>query len=148
MSMRVMLAGLAGVFLLHGQVTQPRTLADADKLEAQVESNPADLNTRLTLLRYYWNGQAAIPADRVKAALRKHAVWVIEQHPEYPSLSGEVWAAIPREGRMADSETFDAADQAWRKHLAEAPAAPVIANAIRFYKFPDPAFARKIAEDG
>ena len=48
---------------------------------------------------------------------------------------------------MADSETFDAADQAWRKHLAEAPAAPVIANAIRFYKFPDPAFARKIAED-
>src|SRR5713226_5418342 len=127
MSIRLVLAGLAGIALLHGQTSMPRTLADADQLETQIEANPGDLNGRLMLLRYYWL-TSTTPVERVKTALRKHAVWVIEQHPEDSSLS-ENWTSVSR-----DAEASGAADRAWRKHLAAAsPAAGVYSNAIRFY---------------
>src|SRR5437763_10884990 len=114
MALRLALAAMASIAVLHGQPNPARTRADADRLEAQVEADPGDLNARLTLLRYYWSASATLPAERVQAGLRKHAVWMIEQHPEHPSLA-ENWAAIPRDGQRGsdtDAAAFDAADLA------------------------------------
>jgi tetratricopeptide (TPR) repeat protein len=142
MWIRLVLAGLASIVLLSGQGTMPRSLADADQLEAQIEANPGDLNARLMLIRYYWDA-AGVPAERVKAALRKHGEWLVEQRAGDLPLF-ENWATLSR-----DAEAASAADRAWRKHLAApSPAALIYANAIRFYRLSDPAFARKIADDG
>jgi thiol-disulfide isomerase/thioredoxin len=149
MRLRFALAACAGIALLHGQPPIPRTLADADRIEAQLQSSPDDISARLMLLRYYWAPNNSVPAERVKAALREHAVWMIEHHPEHLSLR-ENWAAFQASGgRNADPEAFEAADRAWRKHFAEpSVAAAVYANGVSFYKYADRAFARKIAADG
>jgi thiol-disulfide isomerase/thioredoxin len=149
MLLRVALVLLAGMALVYAQPAFPRNLGDADRLEAQIQTSPEDVNARAMLLRYYTSPAGNVPAERIKAALREHLVWIIEHRPEHPALT-ETWATIVREGRRnADPGTFDAADRLWRKHLdGQTPAAGVYSNAARFYRFSDPAFARKIATDG
>src|SRR3954447_20040605 len=106
MRLRLVLAVSAGIALLHGQPTVPRTLADADRIEAQVQSSPDDLNARLMLLRYYWLPANNVPPERLNAALREHAIWVIEHQPEHPSLR-ENWAGlVAGNGRTADPAAF------------------------------------------
>src|SRR5258705_8958630 len=102
MGLRLALAAWSGIALLHGQPTVPHTVADADRIEAQIQWSPDDLTARLMLLRYYWLPGNNVPAERLMAALREHAVWAIEHHPEHPSLR-ENWAAIlPGSGRTAN----------------------------------------------
>lgn len=126
-----MVAACAGIALF-------RTLADADRIEAQLQSSPDDVSARLMLLRYYRSLGNNVAAERVKAALREHAVWVIEHHPENPSLR-EPWVALrPQGGRTADPAAWEAADRAWRKHLAEPSInANTYTNAATFYQYSD-----------
>jgi thiol-disulfide isomerase/thioredoxin len=146
---RLVLAAMTGTVLLHGQPAMPQSLADADRLETYLQTSPEDLTARSRLLIYYTNPTMSVPPDRIKAALREHVVWIIQHHPEHAMLQ-MTWAAIAREGRRtADAEAYDAADQAWRKQLAApSPAPGVYANAVWFYRFTNPEFARQISADG
>ena len=145
----LLLAILLSAPLLTAQPsTPPRTPADAGKLEAQLAANPDDLPTRGMLLRFYFQA-APMPAERVKPLRRKHILWLIEHQPDARVLS-ESAATLDKSGHaLADPEAYAEADVLWRKLFSTGkPAADVYANAINFYKTPDPPFARKLAEEG
>jgi thiol-disulfide isomerase/thioredoxin/tetratricopeptide (TPR) repeat protein len=146
---RLLLAVLLSAPRLSAQpVNQPRTPADAEKLEAQLETNPGDLLTRGMLLRFYFQ-RASMPAERAKPLRRKHILWLIEHKPEAQLLS-ESAATLDKSGHpLADPEAYAEADALWHKLFSgDKPAADAYCNAINFYKTPDPPFARKLAEEG
>jgi tetratricopeptide (TPR) repeat protein/thiol-disulfide isomerase/thioredoxin len=139
---------LSAPLLVAQPVAPPRTLADAGKLEAQLETRPDDLLTRALLLRFYFQG-TAMSAERAKPLRRKHILWLIEHRPEAYPLS-ESAATLDKSGHpLADPEAYTEADGLWRKQFSGGkPAADVYSNAIYFYKTADPPFARKLAEEG
>jgi thiol-disulfide isomerase/thioredoxin len=145
---RLLLAALILAPLLNAQtLTIPRTPADADKLEAQLETKPDDLLARSALLRFY-SHDASMPAERAKPLRRRHILWLIEHKPGEWVLSDS--GALDTRGPLADPEGYAAADVLWRKQFfgPGSPAADVYANAVNFYKIPDPSFARKLADEG
>ena len=146
----LLLAILVSAPLLTAQPsTPPRTPADAGKLEAQLAANPDDLPARGMLLHFYFQA-APIPAEQLKPLRRKHILWLIEHQPDARVLS-ESAATLDKSGHaLADPEANAEADVLWRKLFSgsKPAAAEVYANAINFYKTPDPPFARKLAEEG
>jgi tetratricopeptide (TPR) repeat protein len=122
--------------------------SDAEKLEADLDSQPDNVSIRLNLLRYYTSQAIQFP-ERVKPLRRHHIVWFIEHRPEHSVLSE--WAsAIDKSGySFADPEGFAEAGAAWQKALsAEKIPADVFANAATFYRTEDPERARKLVEEG
>jgi hypothetical protein len=144
---RLLLAILLSAPLLAAQPsTPPRTLADVENLEAQLETRPDDLATRNMLLRFYFQG--TMTAERAKPLRRKHILWLIEHRPEAYVLSESV-ATLDKTGHpLADPEAYAEADGLWRKQFSrDSPAAAdVSANATNFYKTPDPPFALFFAQ--
>jgi hypothetical protein len=149
MPSRVLFACAVSAGILCAQPQPPiRSWADADKIEADLQSRPDDLNLRVQLLRYYTQ-QSAQSAGRVKPLRRKHVLWMVENHPEHSVLSEWVGALDPSGHELADAEGYTACSAAWQKALAAAkPLFDTFGNAIYFYKTADPARAHQIAEDG
>src|SRR5664280_767297 len=146
---RLLLAILLSAPLLTAQgVTMPQTPADAEKLEAQLETKPDDVLTRSMLLRFYSQANS-IPAQRAMPLRRKHILWLIEHRPEEWALSDSGMLDIGGTP-LSDPEAYAAADALWRKQFSgsKPPLADVYVNAVNFYKIPDRPFARKLAEEG
>ncbi len=72
---------LSASFLTAQPFTTPRTPADAEKLEEQLDVRPDDLITRGILLRFY-SQDSSIGAERAKPLRRKHILWLIEHKPD------------------------------------------------------------------
>lgn len=151
MLLRLLLALALSAPVLSGQTASsvPRTSADAEKLEAELDARPDDASVRLLLIRYYFYQAAGQSADRIKPLRRKHILWMIEHRPDHPVFS-ETTVTLDSSGHtLADPEGHAAADAAWRKHFADGkPRADTFANAASFYKTADPGFARRLVEDG
>lgn len=68
------------------------TPAEADALGARIAGNPGDWDARERLVTYYRAGRA-VPWEKKVPGLRRHALWLIEHHPEHdvqaPLLSPE-----------------------------------------------------------
>jgi tetratricopeptide (TPR) repeat protein/peroxiredoxin len=133
--------------LLSGQI--PRTEADAQALEAKLETNPADLATRTSLMYFYGRSRpSSMSAEKARPLRRKHIVWMIQNHPENGTLS-DVSGVIDKSGNsMADPEGWADADVAWKQAVANTPSVEVFSNAIVFYRGSDPAFALDLADRG
>jgi beta-lactamase regulating signal transducer with metallopeptidase domain len=62
---------------------QAMTLQQAAEAEAALVKNPEDLDTRKKLLDFYqWTGKNPISWEEDVAARRRHALWLIEHHPD------------------------------------------------------------------
>src|ERR1035441_10614634 len=81
--------------------------AEAERLEAELDSHPDDPNVRTQLLRYYIQQRTQSP-DRANPLLRKHLVWFIEHQPWQPYSSGPV-------DPSTDPEGFAQCSAAWQK---------------------------------
>ena len=127
-----------------------RSWADAEKLEAQLDSHADDLTIRAQLLRYYTSqGASRQPPSQVKALRRKHILWFIEHHPEQSVLSDQTGMMDISGYPAANPEGFAECSAAWQKALrAPKPLFDTFANAVSFYRTADPARARRIAKDG
>jgi len=148
---RLLLVCSLSAAILCAQNPPPiRSWTDAEKLEAELDSHPDDVNIRVQLLRYYTQqGMSRQPPSQVKALRRKHILWLIQHHPEN-SVLGENSALMDIAGYpSADPEGFAECSAAWQKALAAPkPLFDTFANAIAFYRTADPARARRIAKDG
>jgi thiol-disulfide isomerase/thioredoxin len=142
MPTRVLLICALFATVLCAQTPAPvRSWAEAEKLEAELNSHPDDANVRMELLRYYTQQRIQFPG-RANLLSRKHIVWFIEHQPWQTYSDGPV---DPHE----DPEGFAQCSAAWRKALAAPkPLFAVYANAAWFYRTADPPRARRIAEEG
>jgi tetratricopeptide (TPR) repeat protein len=151
MLMRLLLVCSFSVAFLCAQNPPPiRSWAEAEKLEAQLDSHPDDLTIRAQLLRYYTSqGASTQPPGQVQPLRRKHILWFIQHHPEHSELAGTTGMMDPAGYPAADPEGFAECSAAWQKALAAPkPLFDTFANAIAFYRTADPALARRIATDG
>lgn len=116
---------------------------------AQHDTDPQDIPARLRLLREYLRPGSTAAIAETREARRKQILWLIENRPDLPALSEPI-TSINRTGdSLADQDGYAQADKLWRTLLDKADVNPdAIANAIYFYKLPDPSFARKVAEAG
>jgi tetratricopeptide (TPR) repeat protein/peroxiredoxin len=118
----------------------PLNAGDAAKLEKELQSSPDDVSIRVQLIRHY--GLRSVKEGKQLRA--KHVLWMIEHQPDNSILS-DANAAI----EAGDRDNHAAADAAWRKQLAKPKlAGEALANAVSFFSLSDPAYARKVAEEG
>ena len=119
------------------EAARDMTQAEADELEKKIDANPQDFETRQTLVWYY--SQSSIVAwDKKVPGLRRHALWLIEHHPEHdvrpPWLS-------PR----YDPQGFAAAKKLWETHLAKPDASPyLVYRAASFFLPHDKPYAEQL----
>jgi tetratricopeptide (TPR) repeat protein len=148
---RLLLVCSLSAAILCAQNPPPvRSWAEAEKLEAELDSHADDMNSRAQLLRYYTQqGASRQPPSQVKALRRQHILWFIEHHPEQ-SVLGESSGMMDISGYpSADPEGYAECSAAWQKALgAPKPLFDTFANAISFYRTADPARARRIVKDG
>lgn len=102
------------------------TTEQVDALEARIVANPEDWDARERLVIYYRAG-TRVPWERKVPGLRRHALWLIEHHPEHdvaaPSLSPEY-----------DPEGFATAVRLWDAHLEEPDVSPfLVSRAATFF---------------
>ena len=146
----LLVCSLSAVILCAQNPPPIRSWAEAEKLEAGLDSHPDDLTIREQLLRYYaQQGASRQPPSQVQALRRKHILWFIQHHPEHFVLGQYSGMMAPSGHPSADPEGFAECSAAWQKALAAPkPLFDTFANAIAFYRTADPARARRIAKDG
>ena len=109
--------------------------SDAARLEQQLAGNPEDPQTRLKLMAYYQRAdRAGRPEDRAKRV--RHALWLIEHHPESELLHSPVSQFSPGELTPADYRRATALWDAAAK--AKPRDAGVQWNAASFFQGLDP----------
>lgn len=123
------------------EAARDMTQAQADALEQRLVANPQDFDARRQLVTYYATS-SAVTWDKKVPGLRRHALWLIEHHPEHdvrpPSLSPQ-----------HDPEGFAAAKRLWEAHLAQADASPfLVYRAARFFAPSDKPYAEKLVRRG
>ena len=91
------------------EAARDTTQEQADALELRIDVNPEDFDARRQLVTYY-RTSSKVAWDKKVRGLRRHALWLIEHHPEHdvqaPALS-------PR----FDHEGFATAKTLWEAHL-------------------------------
>jgi beta-lactamase regulating signal transducer with metallopeptidase domain len=108
------------------EASRDMTSEEADALEARITQNAEDWDARDRLVTYYSAGRA-VPWGKKVPGLRRHALWLIEHHPEHdvqpPPLSPKY-----------DPEGFAVAVRLWEAHLAKPDASPfLVYRAARFF---------------
>ncbi|MCA9160345.1 MAG: hypothetical protein KDA72_18560, partial [Planctomycetales bacterium] len=89
--------------------------ADRDSLEAKVEANPDDSESRTKLLGYYFiNGRRD---ENAKLAKSRHIVWLIENAPESEVL-GLPYGQL---NKVLEPEGYEKAKQAWLTVIHDSP---------------------------
>ena len=108
------------------ETSRDMTPTEADALEARIARNPDDWDARERLVTYYRMGRA-VPWEKKVPGLRRHALWLIEHHPEH-----EVPA--PPLSRHYDPDGFAAAVRLWESHLARPDVSPYLVHrAAQFF---------------
>jgi hypothetical protein len=108
------------------EAARDMTEEQADALEQRIALNAEDFDARWQLVTYY-RTSSKVAWDKKVAGLRRHALWLIEHHPEHeveaPPLSPEY-----------DPEGFAAAKKLWQAHLARPDVSPyLISQAASFF---------------
>ena len=119
------------------EAARDMTQAQADELEKTLEANPDDFDTRQQLVTYYTQS-SSVAWDKKVPGLRRHALWLIEHHPEH-----EVRA--PWLSPQYDPQGFAAAKTLWEAHLAKADASPyLVYRAALFFRPHDKPYAEQL----
>ena len=115
---------------------------------ASIPTRPNSRRVSICCTYYSRIRRASVTAESVRPLRRKHILWMIENHPEHPTM-GEMPGIIDQSDTpLADPEGWAQADLVWKRATAAAPRAEGWANAIAFYRTTDPAFALDLAERG
>lgn len=119
------------------EAARDMTQEQADALERRISVNPEDFDARRQLVIYY-RTSSEVAWDKKVPGLRRHALWLIEHHPDHdvqaPALS-------PR----FDPEGFAAAKRLWEAHLATPNVSPfVVYRAASFFAPHDKPYAEQL----
>ena len=117
------------------------TQEQADGLEQRVAFNQGDFDAREQLVTYYVTS-SRVAWEKKLPGLRRHALWLIEHHPEHdikaPVLSPQF-----------DPEGFAAAKRLWDAHLARPDASPfLVYRAASFFAPHDKPYAEQLIRRG
>jgi hypothetical protein len=113
------------------------TQEQADALEERIAANPDDFDTRRQLVTYY-RTSLKVAWDRKVPGLRRHALWLIEHHPEHEVVA-------PALSPQYDPEGFAAAKRLWQAHLAKPNAGPyLVLRAVDFFAPYDKPYAEQL----
>ena len=117
--------------------------SDVARLEQQLAANPDDFPARLKLMAYHQRADRAIhPEDRAKRI--RHALWLIEQHPDSEILRSGV-AQFAR-GDLSSTD-YQRAAALWDAAARARPGdAAVEWNAASFFRALDPALHLRYLE--
>jgi hypothetical protein len=119
------------------EAARDMTPEQADALEQRVAVNPQDFDARLQLVTYY-RTSSRVTWDKKVPGLRRHALWLIEHHPDHdvgpPALSPDY-----------DPAGFAAAKTLWEAHLARPDASPfIVYRAASFFAPHDKPYAEQL----
>jgi beta-lactamase regulating signal transducer with metallopeptidase domain len=119
------------------EAARDMTQAEADALEQRLRANPQDFDAREQLVAYYRTSRTVGWETKV-SGLRRHALWLIEHHPQHDL---EAPAISPH----FDPAGFAAAKKLWEAHLAAADVSPfLVYQAARFFSQHDMVFAEQL----
>jgi hypothetical protein len=119
------------------EAARDMTQAQADALEQRIALNPQDFEARGQLVTYY-RTSSNVAWDKKVPGLRRHALWLIEHHPEH-----EVQA--PALAPHFDPEGFAAAKKLWAAQLAKPDVSPFLVHrAARFFAPHDKPYAEQL----
>ena len=111
-------------------------------LERDLQLNPEDTATRSRLLTYYAATIRTRP-DESLAARRRHAVWIVENHPE-----GDL-ARHMSVSKDTDPEGYATLRSLWLEHVGRKDANPsVLTNAALFFERSDKPLAEQLLVRG
>jgi beta-lactamase regulating signal transducer with metallopeptidase domain len=117
------------------------TQEQADGLEQRVALNPEDFDAREQLVTYYVTS-SKVAWDKKLPGLRRHALWLIEHHPEH-----EIKAPVL--SPQFDPEGFAAAKRLWDAHLARPDvSAFLVYRAASFFAPHDKPYAEQLIRRG
>jgi hypothetical protein len=110
-------------------------------LEQRVAVNPEDFDARRQLVTYY-RTSSKVAWDKKVPGLRRHALWLIEHHPDHdlsaPPLSPDY-----------DPAGFAAAKKLWEAHLARPDVSPfLVYRAANFFAPHDKPYAERLIRRG
>ena len=119
------------------EAARDMTQEHADELEQRVALNPANFDARQQLVTYYGMSRR-VAWDKKVPGLRRHALWLIEHHPDHdvqaPALSPQF-----------DPDGFAAAKKLWEAHLARPDvSAYVVYRAASFFAPHDKPYAEQL----
>jgi beta-lactamase regulating signal transducer with metallopeptidase domain len=119
------------------EAARDMTQEQADALEQRVAVNPEDFDARLQLVTYY-RTSSKVAWDKKVPGLRRHALWLIEHHPDHdvsaPALSPDY-----------DPAGFAAAKKLWDAHLARPDVSPfLVYRAASFFAPYDKPYAERL----
>ncbi len=119
------------------EAARDMTPEQADALEQRIALNPEDFDARWQLVTYY-RTSTKVAWDKKVHGLRRHALWLIEHHPEH-----EVDAPVL--SPQFDPKGFAAAKKLWEAHLAKPEVSPfLVYRAARFFAPHDKAYAEQL----
>jgi thiol-disulfide isomerase/thioredoxin len=119
---------------------------EAAQVEKALEANPDDLAARDRLLLYYSTRDPV--TDAIRAARRRHILWLIEHHPAHGVHNTFVELIPPPPNPLADPEGEAEAAQLWRRQALRTDASPwAISHAVYFLYFHDRKFALQVLEE-
>ena len=119
------------------EAARDMTQEQADALENRIAAKPDDFDAREQLVTYY-HTSSKVAWDKKVPGLRRHALWLIEHHPEHEIV------APPLSPRF-DPEGFAAARKLWETHLAKADVSPfLVYRAASFFGPHDKPYAEQL----
>ena len=119
------------------EAARDMTQEQADALEEKLAANPQDFDVRQQLVQYY-TASKNVAWDKKVPGLRRHALWLIEHHPEHD-------VTAPPLSPQYDPNGFAEARRLWEAHLAGPGASPfLIYRAARFFAPHDKPYAETL----
>jgi hypothetical protein len=119
------------------EAARDMTQEQADVLEQRIALNPEDFDARGQLVAYYRTSSKVV-WDKKVPGLRRHALWLIEHHPEH-----EIQA--PALSPQFDPEGFATAKKLWEAHLVRPDVSPfLVYRAASFFAPHDKPYAEHL----
>lgn len=117
--------------------------------EAKLAANPADRSARTELLSLYFTqkGSPELPPDAIKAARRKHILWMVENDPGSPVFQASLGWIDVATTVLADPDGHQLVIDAWRRTARRSDlTAEALTNAAHELQADDPELAIACAE--
>ena len=119
------------------EAARDMTQEQADALEQRIAANPEDFDTRWQLVTYY-RASTKVAWDKKVPGLRRHALWLIEHHPEHDFIA-------PSLSPLFDPDGFAAAKTLWGAHLGKPDISPfLVYRAANFFAPHDKPYAEQL----
>ncbi|HEY9712655.1 MAG TPA: hypothetical protein V6C72_04250 [Chroococcales cyanobacterium] len=123
-------------WFLLGREARNLSAADIEKLEAQLQMDPSNMDLRIQVFSYFIQYERNnLKHENADKKLFEHALWLIENKASVTGLLGHRLAVT---GAAVKPKTFAALRQAWLEQISNAPTNPaILGNAASFIVWKD-----------